>query len=619
MLRHTITEGLGGTGKTFQLEREIIELPHYAGNILYLCFNKNLQIKKTVIMPVKQNLYIKTFHSYIYHLLYFNDSLPVYFKNKEKNVDLSNKDLNRGFYQSFENIKSLLKSNSLGIDIKYSHIYVDEYQDFTFEMLEILMLLQLKMKSYLHFYGDPTQRLYVDGKLKRDNRIYSPKEMVEKTFSNIDFSYEVLTVSYRSNLNIQLLANKFLNEYFNTPLKYNTDQVKEKQNDPVPTISYFNHQEQELEYVKEQIKRDNSKNKIFIISTYKRDLLIYQDDPELLALTEDGKLTIGTIKSVKGDDADLVFWIAVQNIQLDNKNLKNQKELYYVGLSRSKRKNVFSTSYPKADLDDFWTSIKTDKSKQKKYYNNLKTNPICKALNKYDKTSNSYEVNNKRFTKNNFTKSSIDSLSFKIPAIYAPYIPFIPKEYKNNTNNYYDLNPLKKLGLTDLIIVELCESIIQNFFNNRLDSSVIKLQRIDIANIFDMKKIESINNLETEIQDLLISKKHNSFIGYMSKEDTQDYDKYNDTWKSNEKYTLYLNEQKKKINVLSIYRPANKNNKNGFSNKDLLKVESRKIFPGKNGKYTIETLKDIIKGGTLKEELSYLLSEVSDLINKEVA
>ena len=83
---------------------------------------------------------------------------------------------------------------------KYTHIVVDEAQDF--DEFRISVLRELSMNDSFTFVGDLSQGIYSYKGVKNWNKT------MERVFPNKDYQYHVLTTSYRSTIEIVELANK---------------------------------------------------------------------------------------------------------------------------------------------------------------------------------------------------------------------------------------------------------------------------------------------------------------------------------------------------------------------------------------------------------------------------
>jgi len=232
----------------------------------------------------------------------------------------------------------------------FDHVLVDEFQDVNSEQIELLDLLNSKN---LFCTGDPRQSIFgwrgseVDHILKFKEK-YPDSEIIN------------LTKNYRSNNHIVKVMNDLAKKMEVSPLESTFENKKDLK------ICKFDNEIQEFNFVKSKIlSSEIPREEIFVLSRTNRQI---EELSKVLKAAEinhsvkeegsndfsikKGKVTLATIHSIKGLEAELVFVIGctlsnfpckvsdhpvIEKINVYNYNLEEEElRLFYVAISRAK-------------------------------------------------------------------------------------------------------------------------------------------------------------------------------------------------------------------------------------------------------------------------------------------
>ena len=258
----------------------------------------------------------------------------------------------RDFTDQILNTVNFFKNNSDSIP-QFEHILVDEYQDVNAMQIELIDLLNPKN---LFCVGDPRQSIF--GWRGSDIR-YILK--FEEKFPGSEII--TLTKNYRSNNHIVNLINLSIKEMKLPDLEGNFENDKEIK------LLKFNSEESEYGFVVDKILNSNiPKNEIFVLSRTNRQLnelsklmkqknikhVLKTDELNNSAFIPKKEVTLATIHSIKGLEAELVFVIGCNELNFpcktsdhpiielikleDYDKEEEEKRIYYVALSRAKNK-----------------------------------------------------------------------------------------------------------------------------------------------------------------------------------------------------------------------------------------------------------------------------------------
>lgn len=233
---------------------------------------------------------------------------------------------------------------------QFEHILIDETQDVNKSQFELLKILN---PESIFFVGDPRQSIFgwrgSDLKyIEEFDSIYSDSEIIN------------LTKNYRSAQNIINFINASLKE-FNLPHLSS----HENKNGKIEILNFVS-QNEEFQFVKNKIlSSDKPRQEIFVLSRtnkqiYELSQILKNFNIKHVIKTEnsneytpkEGEVTLSTIHSIKGLEANTVFIIGCtpSNFPLnysehpviessgfyDYDKENEEKRIFYVGLSRAK-------------------------------------------------------------------------------------------------------------------------------------------------------------------------------------------------------------------------------------------------------------------------------------------
>ncbi|PIN87631.1 hypothetical protein COV12_02930 [Candidatus Woesearchaeota archaeon CG10_big_fil_rev_8_21_14_0_10_32_24] len=294
----------------------------------------------------------------------------------------------------FENFPSLIP--------KYDHILVDEYQDVNAIQIELLKHLNA---PNLFVVGDPRQAIFG----WRGSRI----NYILDFNKDPDATTIVLKQNYRSHPNIVGLANKIVKNMNITT----QESGRESHQFSSPETKLFNFERMDLEYdfVAREIARSSFENtEIFVLARTNKQLAdlsqklrdkniphILKTDETKAAEVKQGHVTLATIHSIKGLEAELVFVIGSNSLYfpckvsdhpvIESLNLQNydkmeeERRLFYVAVTRAKQQLYIS--YTGKSLTPF-----IDKESRKFLGGEEFVDPVAK-LNRFTaKTKNESQI-----------------------------------------------------------------------------------------------------------------------------------------------------------------------------------------------------------------------------------
>lgn len=240
---------------------------------------------------------------------------------------------------------------------QFKHILIDEYQDVNSSQVEILELLS---PENIFAVGDPRQAIFgwrgADIRFILDfKKIYEDAKIIH------------LTKNYRSNEHIVKFMNKIISNMQMPDLESNFSGEK------CLELKKFDSEEEELDFIVKKIKNMNiSLKEIFILARTNRQLeelakiLKKESIPYILKTDENpeietkGELTLATIHSIKGLEAEIVFLIGTNALNFPCKSSEHpiieeikmydydreeeERRLFYVAISRAKNRLILTYS-----------------------------------------------------------------------------------------------------------------------------------------------------------------------------------------------------------------------------------------------------------------------------------
>jgi len=239
---------------------------------------------------------------------------------------------------------------------EFEYVFVDEFQDVNKMQVELLEILN---PQKLFCVGDPRQSIFGWRGSKVDH-IMNFKEM------NPGSEIIYLKKNYRSGEKIISLINEFI-KHMNLP-----DLESSKGQNENINLLPFNSQEEEFNFVKDSIISSSvPREEIFVLTRTNRQLQefskfleksgidhILKSENKKEKSARKGELTLSTIHSIKGLEAETVFVIGCTPVNFPSRNKGNfvfektkfydynpedeEIRLFYVALSRAK-KNLYLT------------------------------------------------------------------------------------------------------------------------------------------------------------------------------------------------------------------------------------------------------------------------------------
>ena len=374
-----------GSGKTTTIlcrVKYLVDNYTTPNRILILTFNKdaseNLKTRIIKLFGFKINIDIYTIDAFccmLYHK----------YQESKSYVSLSE-------YIIFG--RKIMMEYGLEISSKYQFIFFDEFQDVNAKQFDILNQFVIN-GCYLTVIGDDSQNIY---------QFRGTDNYFMINFDNIfkNTSTYTLTTNYRSIGAIIDLANNCIS--------YNVNQVKktmktnlEKGNKPKFILSKTDDDQLRflMNKIKKYVKNGLNPSEIVILSRNNYHLKIIETEltkeniPHIACITdkigenlkkliEPNKLVVTTIHKAKGLEWTKVFILGFCNhhfpSQMNNnlKNIEEERRLFYVGVTRAKRKLYLLATHAEIPISCF---IKENKSFLKIIYNPIFSKP---AFNIYD-------------------------------------------------------------------------------------------------------------------------------------------------------------------------------------------------------------------------------------------
>ena len=318
---------------------------------------------------------------------FVNDCFHVidYYKTERQEINQFYKDMSQYqekknakiLYDTCQNILNIMKENNFrdysdqvkdAITIfenfpnlipKFDHVLVDEYQDVNAIQIALLKLLN---PPNLFAVGDPRQAIFG----WRGSRI----NFILDFNKDPDSTTIVLKQNYRSHPNIVSLANRTVKNMNIT--NQEAGKVPESFSSPETKLFNFSRVDSEHDFVARQIvQSDFPNNEIFVLARTNKQLAdlshklhvrkiphILKTDETKAAEVKKGFVTLATIHSIKGLEAELVFVLGCNSLYFPCKvsdhpvieslnlykydKLEEERRLFYVAITRAKQQLYIS-------------------------------------------------------------------------------------------------------------------------------------------------------------------------------------------------------------------------------------------------------------------------------------
>jgi hypothetical protein len=593
----TTIEGLGGTGKTHEINQIALNRTSLGRNVTYVTFNRNTAIEMRNRNEAS-GVSISTIHGLAYRELKAVGKLPERFMGTidEQEPNASPK----AFEELMEAFMDHLAYHGQSGDDIERTLIVDEYQNVSADLKKAIALICSKGPTELVLAGDRYQSIYryLDG--HEENNF----DVIKRDFERAPDERIILNKNHRSNPSTLAVVNGFMDRNFRikNDMKYEIDQ-----NAAITPqiVAFFTNREGEFEYVKEEATRfhEESGKKVVILARACRSLSLF------LAWKDESPmdwLIVSTIHSYIGNAAPMAFIVGFELTTTDDEAMT-----IYTGLIRAEESITITSSFPAFDVSlsfDPMTITVLDRQKRiGKPYRNLK---LIKP--------------NRNLTRGKFKASMIDSITLTVTDDDLPFVPYfeshgidaspftrsyITKDEvpirigrhcgKDHVGIFFelkDVNLLRANDYTDAQTIKYLTNKVLEYFNYQVTIDHINLHSIDLCKI-------------VEADDALIQLLMDDGLEYASR-----LDHYGDpverfTLDAIKDRTVYHNftGRNTKSTTLATYRPIDKRNKNRYFDPKAIKLELRYKRAGIRAKGafgTDMTVKTLLQG--IKENETYL-------------
>jgi len=510
---------LAGTGKTTVLYNDAVERIKRGEKILYLSFSRKL-VRETIKFGRRyfNDNIVKTFHRVAFDEVILDNEFRCnhYDRDIERLIELyenATDELER------EELKKLiLIQEDMSVLIKWwldhshetnytnlNHIYIDEFQDMSKELLEMLArLYEINQRNgvSLTIAGDTYQSIYaflnggryVDN-FKKFQLLFGPYEKIP------------LRTCYRLSPSLQ----KFVNGYYE--LNYKDERFFD--------MSRFNDTRYGEDVFVHTIPHRNVTSGMVneIIGQYpnKRIVVLGRTNQEVDELRSTIQVSLNnyqkslidfsTIHSYKGCESHIA--VLVNTIYGDKFHTMEEKNVWNVAMTRGKEKLHIVTSFPEERIlphfkEGTYTLISGQEKKARR--------PISMV-----------PVETAPLVTTNAEMSLIDSIEIKVG---FNDLPFIPREkqnmgktsfgvktrmtslnmdyvlYRNNQTlrfDFKDLTKLKSLGYDDYLVMEYLLEIMREYTNYSIEDEVLMnspLRRLDLSKLVRVSSEKVLDTLK---------------------------------------------------------------------------------------------------------------------------
>lgn len=231
-------------------------------------------------------------------------------------------DLEIKLYNKLQNSKTY-KSH---IASKFKYIFVDEFQDTSLVQFYLLKML-VGNKTSLFCVGDPNQAVY--------SFRGASKKVIKNYINYFNAKVYYLNLNYRSKSDIIVCANNVIS-YNNFGFNLKLDCIQKDKG--LVKVSYFKNFMEQNAFIDKTIRNHLKVYKQTQIAIIYRNHFIANNLKKHFYRTYYFDLNFLTIHQVKGLEFEVVFFIGLEegNLPMNNLNIKEERNLYYVGLTRAK-------------------------------------------------------------------------------------------------------------------------------------------------------------------------------------------------------------------------------------------------------------------------------------------
>lgn len=486
---------------------------------------------------------------------------------------------------------------------QFDMIYIDEYQDFHLGLINFLKFI-FNLKDYMGvFLGDNMQKIQ-DFRGQRHTFAENNFVTIESDYGCTEIDYKYLLIDFRFEPNVRYLISEFVKLNFPdevaTHVYENTIDKKCFKNKHSLPFVYFCVDLNEILKRLNSIITDNPDKSVVVMYRWnkKERTLLASDEYRTLQI-EHGVVVHSTIHKAKGSEFDIAILMDFNTdytIKLDDKNRIKELRLAYVALTRGKSQLYILTRSSRESIN----TVIPEGTYISKGRQHSTVKPIC-IRKKIDFGAN--------YTERKLGLGVIDSIVFSVSEDEAPieryvaaaffkqgkqkrensvYIDYPGGQYllarNHGTRHLYfrfiDLNLLHRNCFTDEQVVSLCFNAILKFFDNKINTSIITLQRIDLCKYFPIEdrndRLRFYNAMwqlgrHLELSSLVEKVNKNKQVEFISMKDARSHAPGINS-------TLYLNIYSNRNRVITIYRPINKP-ENRINIPRLIKYEIRSKLP----------------------------------------
>jgi hypothetical protein len=590
----TVVTALAGTGKTTWISNKVNETARInkVANILVLSFNRHTRFDMQNRIIDQENITVHTFHSFAYEVCKKANSLPPAFSQLDGNFE--NYDLQATEYEELLDIA--IRKLKIGNGISnFDHVYVDEAQDITSKMHELLYYCIRSQQSSVTpvVVGDEYQVIYSFVNNRKSKKQPFPHLYVDVNKSNPI----VLNRSYRSTDAITTFVNGFYRNVFDGS-RYFQQHVTELGEKPLVTfVDDFAALESEVQ----NVVAEHSGNSIHVLCRVNREVELLEE----LRSTEYSEVVFSTIHASKGTEADV---IVVVNHQFSGYPVSDlDRNTWNVAITRARKKLIIISTFPSCRITPMFEPGTFRLIQKQKMIE-----PLLPDL----------PLERRPVTIDSVKKSMIDSIRIQYDYNQLQSIPYFSQNMKKKcpflTEHHTELNGLPVLlrrhnnkidfEFTDLNLAK-CNNLTDTDIINRIANGICLYFGTDISRVFQGKinRLDLAKYIPTrDYQNTFRILKTLFRIGRGSVSSILDYSFAHGEFTG--QHTVYWN-VKRELNgngrTLVAYRPSEKAKNSVVGGEDYVKIEQRRFgndvtLPvSKRATATLSDLLTVIQGGSI--------------------